>query len=379
MKAAVRYTLPAVSAIVGALIGVGLYSLIQPQEVPAVIEAPLPVKNAEDLQSEIVRAIRRAEPAVVQIADGRKDGLPEWYRFGRANDFRELPSGCGSGFLIRRDGYLVTGFHTVMGMDNICVITSDGKKYPARFAGADPVAGLAVLKISGRRNFPVLHFSDPGERQAGQHCIALGAPFKFSRTATVGVISCLPKSGNSIHVLERCIQTDAVINPGNSGGPLLNIRGEVLGISNFLLSPANGNTGMNFALASELTRAIAEELILNGFIQRPWLGIIAEPMDRQELQKRKLDSGILVRAVAKHSPAEDSLEPGDVIVRAGGRKLYSAYDLQHGILQLGPGRNLELQVWRKNRMLSGMLRLQVSPKNWFLQMKTGDSALLTAL
>ena len=373
-------TAAVVTAAVGAVLGVWFHGMLFPPFQPELPDLPpAPMRGAKELQSEFASAIRRAMPAVVLITAKKRLGVVEWQDYRRHIDYREIPSGQGSGFLIRPDGYLVTNFHVVRDQDAFWVTASDGREYPAKVVGADPATDLAVLKIDGRKDFPTLRFADPESVQIGHWAIAIGAPFSLSQTVTVGIVSSKHRSGVGVNALENYIQTDASINPGNSGGPLLDIRGRVIGVNDFILSPNGGNIGLSFAISSGLAKDIAEKLIEKGYIERPWLGILAEGIDRETLRRAGLESGVLVRAVARRSPAADSLDPGDVIVKAQGRSLRSPRELQKIVMELGAGKELELEVRRGSRPLSGSLKLQVSPPNWFRSIESAKGALPVAL
>ena len=380
MKKGISLLLTVATAAAGALLGVLLHAAIFPPFTPELPELPpAPGRGAAELQSDFAAAIRRAMPAVVLITAKKRLGVVEWRDFRRRIDFREIPSGQGSGFLIRPDGYLMTNYHVVRDQDSFWVTASDGKEYPAKVVGADPATDLAVLKIDGRRDFPILRFADPESLQIGHWAIAIGAPFSLSRTVTVGIVSSKHRSGVGVNALENYVQTDASINPGNSGGPLLDIRGRVIGVNDFILSPHGGNIGLSFAVSSDLAKQVAEELIAKGHIERPWLGVLAEELEPEELRRAGLKSGVLVRAVARRSPAEDSLDPGDIIVSAAGNPLRSPLELQKIVLELGADKDLALEVRRGGRSLSGTLKLRTSPPNWFRSVKSAQGALPVAL
>ena len=380
MKKVLYGVLVLVIAAAGALLGEWFQSMLFPPFEPELPDLPpAPGRGAKELQSEFATAIRRAMPAVVLITAKKRLGFVEWQDFRRHIDYREIPSGQGSGFLIRPDGYLVTNFHVVRDQDSFWVTAADGKEYPAKVVGADPATDLAVLKIDGRRDFPTLRFADPESPQIGHWAIAIGAPFSLSQTVTVGIVSSKHRSGVGVNALESYIQTDASINPGNSGGPLLDIRGQVSGVNDFILSPTGGNIGLSFAISSGLAKKVTDELIEKGYIVRPWLGILAAPIDRETLRRAGLEAGVLVRAVARRSPAADSLDPGDVIVKADGKELRSPHELQKIVLELGTNRELPLEVRRGDRTLSGTLKLRESPPNWFRSIEQTSGALPVAL
>ena len=166
----------------------------------------------------------------------------------RRIDYMDVPSGQGSGFFIREDGYILTNYHVVRNQDSFWITTHSGEEFPAQVVGIDPPTDLALLKVNEKKKFPVLKFAEGNSVEIGHWAIAIGAPFSLSRTVTVGIVSNKKRNGVGMNLYESYVQTDASINPGNSGGPLLNINGEVIGVNDFILSPSVGNIGLSFAI-----------------------------------------------------------------------------------------------------------------------------------
>lgn len=327
--------------------------------------------HAASLQADFSAAINGAMPAVVLITAQKRIGVISPYSnlfdYGRRKiDFLEVPSGQGSGFFIREDGYILTNYHVVREQDSFWITTHDGKEYPARVAGIDPPTDLALLKIEDAAPFPTLTFADPEKLRIGHWAIAIGAPFSLSRTVTVGIVSNMKRSGVGVNLHESYVQTDASINPGNSGGPLLNIDGEVIGVNDFILSPSGGSIGLSFAISSDIAREISEELILRGRVERPWLGIVMQELSREDRQKLRLDrGGVLVAQIFRGSPAARHLRSGDVILSANGKNISFAYELQGCIFSLAPDSELTLEVLRNGRKITVKTTVRKSPGNWF--------------
>ncbi len=335
---------------------------------PAVQSMP-EADDAGRLQEQFASVIERALPAVVLITAQRRVGVVDPYfqfRGRRRIDYLEIPSGQGSGFFVRADGYVLTNFHVVRDQDSFWVTLHDGTEYPARVVGADPPTDLALLKLEAPgKQFPVLHFAAPETLRIGHWAIAIGAPFNLSRTVTIGIVSNLKRSGVGVNLQENYVQTDASINPGNSGGPLLNLRGEVIGVNDFILSPSGGNIGLSFAISSEIADRITAELIESGHIERPWLGAVLEPLGREARRQLSVGTGVRVAQIFRNSPAAGLLHPGDVIQKANGQQLESPDDLQNCVFRLEPGAKLKLELVRDGRPLEVEATLSRSPANWY--------------
>ncbi|OGV47977.1 MAG: hypothetical protein A2X49_01330, partial [Lentisphaerae bacterium GWF2_52_8] len=264
---------------------------------------------------------------------------------------RELPVGQGSGFIVSEDGHVVTNNHVVENGKEFIVGLQDGREYPAKVVGSDWKADIAVLKIAPEKPLPILKFADSDKVKPGHWAIAIGSPYSLEYSITVGVVS---QKGRvmGMNIYEDYIQTDAPINPGNSGGPLLNIDGEVIGVNDFIMTPGGapvGNAGLAFAIPSNMARQIVEQLIKNGEVQRPWLGISMQKLDASLKKQFKTERGVLVREVFTGAPADKvGIEPGDIILTIDGRKLESPHDVQLAILKHKPGDKIPMEIQRGN-------------------------------
>src|SRR3982750_2749138 len=260
----------------------------------------------------------------------------------------------GSGFIVRPDGYIFTNVHVIEDADKIDVKLRDGREFPGRVVGADEKTDIAVVKVEAK-DLPVVPLGDSDAVRVGQFAFAIGAPFKLDYTFTYGVISgkgrskLLQTGGYSI---SDYLQTDASINPGNSGGPLCDIDGKGVGMKQLI----NGfNRGLGFAIPSNLTNEIGQQLIAGHKIIRPWLGIRIESLgDDASIRDlfKGLDKGVVVRTIEADAPAYKSdLRPFDVITQVDGAAVTTDTQLQREILKKKIGQSVELSVWRKGQTM----------------------------
>jgi S1-C subfamily serine protease len=274
----------------------------------------------------VTAAAARITPSVVNI-EVRQARATQ--RGGRGED-----RGTGSGFFFTPDGFLLTNSHVVSGADAIEVTTGDGTRYEATLCGDDPHTDLAVLRISAPTQVAAT-LGDARPMKPGQLVVAVGNPYGFQCTVTAGVVSALGRTmrAKSGRLIDNVIQTDAALNPGNSGGPLVNARGEVVGVNTAVIRPAQG---ICFAIAINTAIFVAARLIRDGRIRRGYIGVAGQdvPLHRRVVRFYDLpaESGVLVASVEKGSPAARAgLREGDVIIAYGGQRVGSVDDL-HRIL-----------------------------------------------
>ena len=268
-------------------------------------------------QSAVVRAKDRVAPALVHIRP-----VKEVFRGGR----REQQQVTGSGFIISRDGYVVTNHHVAGANDIVRCVLSDKDEVFADVVGVDPFTDLAVLKLeTDRTNLPVAKLAKPGDIEPGQTVIALGSPHGLARSVSLGIISVVDRylegSGEMTAPFNTWIQTDAAINPGNSGGPLVNLRGEVVGVNARRLSNAD-NVG--FAIPIETVHTVVDAIIEDGRVRRSWLGLTLQEMTR--LTEDPDIKGVLVAFIDPLSPtASSGLRAGDVITALNGKPVNARF------------------------------------------------------
>jgi S1-C subfamily serine protease len=274
----------------------------------------------------VVNAAKRVSPAVVNI-EVRHEAPPG--QAGRRGP--QMPGGgSGSGFVFTPDGFILTNSHVVHGADEIHVTLSDGRSFPATLVGDDPDTDLAVLDIDAH-GLACVGFGDSAGIQVGQLVVAIGNPYGFQYTVTAGVVSNLARSFRSRtgRLIDNIIQTDAALNPGNSGGPLVNARGEVIGVNTAIIS---GAQGICFAIPAATAQFVAARLIRFGRIKRSYVGVAGQdvPLHRRIVRFYKLgeESGVMVVGIEPGSPAATAgLLEGDVIVEADGSPVRHIDDL----------------------------------------------------
>lgn len=273
-------------------------------------------------------------------------------RFPEGRQPREFKQqGQGSGFIISAEGYVLTNHHVVGDADRITVGLADGRELSGKVVGSDPKSDIAVIKIEGEE-LPVLPLGNSDELEEGEWVIAIGNPFGLSHTVTVGIVSAKGRSVVGIADYEDFIQTDAAINPGNSGGPLINLKGEVVGINTAIFSRSGGYMGIGFAIPINMAKTISQQLIKTGAVVRGYLGITIQALTPELAKSFYVDEGegILVTDVEKDSPAEQAgLQTGDVIVELNGEKVVGLGPFRNQIALTPPNTQIRLQVVRDGR------------------------------
>ena len=268
----------------------------------------------------------------------------------RQQEFRQR--GQGSGFIISEKGHILTNNHVVEGADVVKVVLSDNREFVASVVGTDPQTDVALLKIDDSAKLPVLPLGDSSNLEVGEWVIAIGNPFGLSQTVTVGVVSATGRSSVGINEYENFIQTDAAINPGNSGGPLLNGRGEVVGINTALFSRTGGYMGIGFAIPINMAKSIENQLQASGKVVRGWLGVVIQNVDKNLAESfgLKKAEGILVSEVQKDSPAAGAgLQRDDIILRLNDSPVSDVSDLRNSVALLAPGSKATLDIIRDGR------------------------------
>jgi len=257
--------------------------------------------------------------------------------------------GAGSGWVIDEDGLIVTNNHVVEGADNVTVTLVDGRTFPAETVRTDWLSDLAVVKVNAS-NLPAAKVGDSAMLRVGDWVVAIGNSLGLGISATKGIVSATGVSvsvseGQTLHDL---VQTDAAINPGNSGGPLVNMAGEVIGITSVKIRAVEVE-GIGYAISSNSAGPIIEELVQKGYVVRPWLGVVLYTVDQYAVLRYNLavDKGALITQMAAGSPADEAgIEPGDVITEFAGKEITSADDLIEAIHSSEIGQRVEITFWR---------------------------------
>ncbi|GMG87595.1 DegQ family serine endoprotease [Biformimicrobium ophioploci] len=259
----------------------------------------------------------------------------------------------GSGFVVSKDGYVVTNNHVIDGADEITVRLSDRREYNAKVIGVDVLSDLALLKIEAD-DLTVIEWGDSDELRAGEWVLAIGSPFGLDYSASAGIISAMGRSIPSRRSENYVpfIQSDVAINPGNSGGPLFNLEGEVIGINSQIFTRSGGSNGLSFAIPSSLAINVIEQLKGKGRVDRGWLGVGIQDVTRDlaEAMGLRKPHGALVAQVEPGSPAaEAGLLDGDIVIRFDGKKIDESGDLPHVVGQIMPGTEVEMTIVRKGK------------------------------
>jgi serine protease Do len=332
---------------------------------PAPVATPRPLV---DLSEAFVEVAAAAKPSVVYITaeqsqrrrQTERPQLPQmppgWERFfDLPEQFDPRPrSGQGSGFIISADGYILTNNHVVDEFDRFTVTLSDGRRFTAKVVGADAYTDVAVIKIDGQR-LPFVTFGNSDDLREGEWVLAIGSPLGLTFTVTAGIVSAKGRGLTGLlppdWSIADFIQTDAAINPGNSGGPLVNIRGQVVGINSAIASRTGFYTGYGFAIPANLARVIADQLIKDGKVTRAALGIRISGVTPEDAAYVGLDEvrGVVVEDFASDdSPARRAgLQPGDVIVEVDGQRVDYVAQLQQIVGFKRPGDRVQITVLRQ--------------------------------
>ena len=258
----------------------------------------------------------------------------------------------GSGVVIDAErGIILTNHHVVRAADAIRVTFDDGQRLEATLVGSDPETDIAVLRVEPD-DLTAVPLADSDALQVGDFVVAIGSPFGLAHTVTSGIVSALGRTGLGIEGYESFIQTDASINPGNSGGPLVNLRGELVGINTAILAPGGGNVGIGFAIPTNMVKIVLEQILEHGSVRRGLFGAGVQDLTPEIARALELDlfRGAVVTSLEPESPAlRAGLRPGDVIIAVDGRAINSANDLRSRVGLLPPGTRIELEVLRDGK------------------------------
>ena len=361
--------------------GFALYAVLTRSADSRKAAAPAPIATADALQSAFVSVADRVRPAVVhigtlQVARGRRPpmipgpkGDDPFFKdffdqfFGRGPGRREefQTPGLGSGVIVDKRGYVLTNFHVVRGADAVTVRLADKQEFRGRIVGTDSKTDIAIIKFDAPVDVRVATLGNSDALRVGEWAIAIGNPFGLDQTVTVGVVSATGRADVGIATYENFIQTDASINPGNSGGPLVNLRGEVIGINTAIVATGQG---IGFAIPANMVKRVTAQLIDRGRVQRGWIGVALQPMSAELAQAMGLTDtkGAIVARVYPGSPAETAgLAQNDVIVGFDGTPVEDYHQLQRMSSEAEVGRKVKVDLVRRREKKTVELRVAEAP------------------
>ncbi len=340
---------------------------------PSVAETPkgtarnTQLPDVDDLSRAFASVAETLKPAVVNVFTEQKAGEAFHPPTGGPFDefferfFRDQPDqrrrSLGSGVIIDQRGYVVTNNHVVENADEIEIQFSDERRFKAEVVGTDPATDLAVLRIktNASETFHHVDFGDSDALLVGEWVLAMGNPFGFGHTVTAGIVSAKGRViGQGTY--DDFVQTDAAINPGNSGGPLVNMKGQVIGINSNIISNSGGSMGIGFAIPSNMTRKIYDQLVSEGTVTRGWLGVSIQPLSAELAKSFGLEGkrGALISDVlGEDSPAAKAgLKAGDIIVELNGKPVDSNTHLVHLVADVHPGETVDVKYYRDGKLAS---------------------------
>jgi serine protease Do len=336
---------------------------------------PRSVASLDALNRERRALVNSVVPSVVAIKTSRKipvrrdqalDPFHFFYRNARpnrnSNEDAMVQNSLGSGVIVTNEGHIITNNHVVDHVDEIEVQLSDGRTKKARLVGADAQVDLAVLKIEENGLKP-LKLADSDTVQVGDFVLAIGNPFGFEETVTDGIISSKGRP-NRADAFGDFLQTNAAINPGNSGGPLINIRGEIVGINAAIISQSGGSQGIGFAIPSNNVRAALESLLKQGRIIRGYLGIEARPNPNQPTQENDRDGVVIDRVLPGSPAAEAQLQKGDVIHKFDGHDIKTFPQLRTYVSQVDLNKKVEMEVVRDGKPVKITAQIKEQPTDY---------------
>ena len=337
---------------------------MQPGPIDANVVAP-----AEQLGQALAMVAAHTKPCVVSVYSEKTVNLtePDSNPFGddflrrffggqapRQQEYKGIERGMGSGMILDKDGHVLTNYHVVKGMSALKIQLPDKRTFEAVVVGTDPKTDVAVIRIKGKvpSDLPSITLGDSDKLQVGNLVLAIGAPFGLAQTVTQGIISATGRSNVGIAGYEDFLQTDAPINPGNSGGPLVNMRGEVIGMNSAIATSVGQFAGVGFSIPSNMIKSMLPRLLKGEKIVRGQLGVVIQPMSEALAKQFGLpeSKGILIAQVEKNSPAaEAGLKAGDVIVRYDGREVNEVHQLRDLVAGTAPGTKVKLEIMREGK------------------------------
>ena len=327
------------------------------------VSAQPPLQYATDLENAFTHVAQKVSPSVVSIKvelkrpQSRNFGLPF---FGNQPNNPGFSTGGGSGVVISKDGYILTNNHVVQHATRIDIRLKNGKRLRAKLVGSDSATDLAVLKVQAQNLTPA-GFASSDSARVGQWVVAIGSPFGLDYTVTTGVLSAKGRGGLGANEIEDYLQTDASINPGNSGGPLVDLRGNVLGINTMIIGQG---TGIGFAIPSELAKRVSSQIIKTGTVKRAWLGVSFQELTPELTSHFGTEDqgGALVSGISPNGPAAaGGVQPGDLIVAVDDTKVIEGRDLLRAVLRKRVGDKAKIRVLRNGKPKTLSVRVGERP------------------
>ncbi len=350
---------------------------------PTTSPAATSVALAESLQMGFVDVAQQVRPAVVHLGTIQRAKARRGPNLPQGNDdpfFRDFFNqffgsegpdsrsefrrpGLGSGVIIDKRGLVLTNFHVVKGADEILIRLSDKREYRGQILGTDPKTDLAVVKFQPDHELTVATLGNSDALRVGEWAIAIGNPFGLDQTVTVGVISATGRSDVGIATYENFIQTDASINPGNSGGPLVNLKGQVIGVNTAIVAAGQG---IGFAIPINMVKRVIDQLVDKGKVVRGWLGVALQPLSPDLAQSLGLEgtNGAVVGSTITGSPAAQAgLEQGDVIVAFDKTPVEDYRHVQRLVAEARVGKSVQLQIVRKKQKMDLTVTIAEVPED----------------
>jgi len=350
-----------------------------------------PNMAAAEAFTNTVDLVKQVMPAVVTIEIKKKADNQEMAQMGMPEDFpyqffsrrfgipmpngqgdqsqgqdpmpRPEITGLGTGFVIEKDGYIVTNAHVVDGAESVKVTFQDGTSDDAKVIGVDKATDIALIKVDTKKDLATVGFGDSAKAEVGEPVVAIGNPFGLGISVSAGIVSALGRDLQS-GPFDNYIQTDAAINKGNSGGPLFDAEGQVIGMNTAILSPTGGSVGIGFSVPSDTIKGVVADLQNVGSVKRGFLGVSIQPVSADIAAALGLDKpeGVLVADVSDGTPAQKAgLKRGDIIVAVDGKPMKAPRDLTRAIGSDNPGTTVQLSLLRANKPLTLSVKLEERP------------------
>ena len=351
--------------------------------VPTTSPAATSIALAESLQMGFVDVAQQVRPAVVHLGTIQRAKTRRGPNLPQGNDdpfFRDFFNqffgsegpdsrsefrrpGLGSGVIIDKRGLVLTNFHVIKGADEILIRLSDKREYRGQILGTDPKTDLAVVKFQPDHELTVATLGNSDALRVGEWAIAIGNPFGLDQTVTVGVISATGRSDVGIATYENFIQTDASINPGNSGGPLVNLKGQVIGVNTAIVAAGQG---IGFAIPINMVKRVIDQLVDKGKVVRGWLGVALQPLSpdlAQSLGLEGTNGAVVGSTITGSPPAQAGLEQGDVIVAFDKTPVEDYRHVQRLVAETRVGKSVQLQIVRKKQKMDLTVTIAEVPED----------------